>query len=86
MASGVLTICFARGRDPEQFAELMRSETGRAIMSQFNAKHVAQAQAQAQEPCKTKEGKLTQEEVDEIVEEGVAKVVEVFKDGVDSIR
>ena len=63
----------------------MQSETGRAIMSQTNDKHVANAHAQAQAPCKNKD-KLTQEEADKIAEEGVAKLIETLKDGVDSIR
>ena len=61
----------------------MQSETGRAIMSQTNDKHVANAHVGTF--FKNKE-KLTQEEADKIAEEGVAKLVETLKDGVDSFR
>ena len=72
---------------PEQFTDLMLSETGRAITSEFNDKHVVRvAKMQARAQYETKAEMLTPEEADKIEKEATAKVVEQLKDDVDSIR
>lgn len=76
----------ARGRTPEQFAELMQSETGRALISQFNEKNLANGSTLREAKVVVPEQMWTQEEAKERAQEGIAKVVEVLKEGVDSVR
>ena len=57
----------ARGRTPEQFAELMQSETGRAIISQFNEKNLANGSTLREAKVVVPEQMWTQEEAKETV-------------------